>query len=65
MDYGCIKNGRCVNVIVMRENAEKMIPLIINQQGLDEIIALPEGYGIGDIYQSEAWEHRERKYTRS
>ena len=52
-------------MIVMRENAEKMIPLIINQQGLDEIIALPEGYGIGDIYQSEAWEHRERKYTRS
>jgi len=60
MIYGCMKNEKCVNVIVLGETAAELIPLIMDEQNLDEIVPLPEGYGVGDACDGGVWTYGER-----
>ncbi|MCL2817417.1 MAG: hypothetical protein FWD39_03390 [Clostridiales bacterium] len=50
-----------MNVIVLADDAaEVLIPKIIEEQGLDAIIPLPEDFGVGDACFEGVWEYGER-----
>ena len=60
MIYACIKDGICVNALLLGEEARELSQFIIGRQGLSALVPLSEGFGVGDLYDGENWSYGER-----
>ena len=56
MDIAIIKDGVCIDVIV-GEAAVVQKMFIDGMWDADIITVLPDGYGVGDLFDGETWSH--------
>lgn len=54
MNYGLIKDNKCLNIAVFNENMEDVKAIFIPDV-CDDIVPLYEGFGMGDIYKDGMW----------
>lgn len=57
MNYAFIKNNICFNIAVFDDiEIVEEFKIVLKQDGIvDDIPALPEGFGIGDKYEDGVW----------
>lgn len=60
--YACIKNTKCINIIVLNSDSEEFKSFIENLIFIgeaEEVVLLEDGFGIGDKYENKIWSKAE------
>lgn len=55
MNIAIIKDGKCVNIALFDSLETAQSFLTVGAFYADAVVALPDGYGIGDSYDGETW----------